>query len=726
MKTLIPTQPLNKKTRSKARSNYNTVMLTRLDYDRIPGCLGIAWAIEDVATHKVTFLGTKVPFEGDSNKDWQWYSSLDKPVQGKSWKYFGAPKGRKLRFWSIPMCGTPGNLKPRFDLIQRTNTVTCTMQCGKYFKFCPTNGYLSTQWLARQVPTKEGEGGKLEYDFSALIKMINDPTSGIRQQLCGGVPELLMAGIKRAKAEGGHVYLMLYELSDPELLQCILDNAKFVTIILSNTGPDDATNKAAREQLHKAKGLKIIDRMLPADEIGHCKIVIYVDASGKALFILGGSTNWTATGLCCQTNGAIEVDIPEIAQQGLDYHHAVEKDCGMSPMQNTILRELNATAKEEFTVPNEHGGTTRVRMWNSPNMTQRTKPKTDPPTPPDMGEIFGYIQNMKEHAGFLLFMPGTPSILDKLLPLAQSTDKIIRGAVSSAQALPRPGGPKPKADATAGAAETHLIHRAGEPPVVVVASAIQQAFANFLAEILKLPDAHAIIHSKILVIDAFAEDPNDIVVVITSHNLGFKASYQNDETMFIIRGCRELAMAILVQIYDAYDHYRFRYAIEKHGDGADNVSGFLVGKDTWQDPYLSGARLKEMEYLTRSTEVDEYEEPTDADVAALKAAVANPVLEQKNGPAVVVHPEAAKLVTAVTAPPANPVEHTVKPAGKSEAITGTTTDGSTAVSTEARPKETGQPETTHPTRTQVERPKRLGATIRELVRRGISAVRRPR
>jgi hypothetical protein len=637
MKTLIST---NNSGRSKARSNYNAVGLQRRDTKRIDNCLGIAWAVEDVATKEITILGTKIPFEGDSNKDWNWYPSLDKPVQGKTWKHFDAPKGRKLRYWSIPMCGTPGDLKPRFDLIQVTNTVKCEMQCGKFFKFCPTNGYLSTQWLARQVPMVEHQG-KLEYDFVSLIKMINDPVSGIRQQLCGGVPELLTAGIDRAKTEGGRVYLWIYELSDPFLLKKILDNAKYITIILSNTGPDDATNKKARQLLHQAeaRGLKIIDRMLPPDEIGHCKVVIYVDATGKALFILGGSTNWTATGLCCQTNGAIEVDIPEIAEQGLAYWHAVEADCARVPMQNSILRELNAVAKEEVEV-DDNGHKITVRMWNAPNMKERTKPKQNAPTPPDMKEIFGYIDKMKEHAGFLLFMPGTPSILNKLLPLAQSTDKIIRGAVSSAQALPQPGGPHPRAADSV--SETHLIHRAGEPPAVVVASAIQQAFANFLAEILKLPNAHAIIHSKILVIDALAEDPNDIVVVITSHNLGFKASYQNDETTFIIKGCRALALAILVQIYDTYDHYRFRYAIEKHADGPDKVSGFLSGEDTWQDKYLSGVGLKELEYLTRDTELDEYQEPTDVDLQALQTAVAHPVLAQKNVIPLVLPIQAAK------------------------------------------------------------------------------------
>jgi phosphatidylserine/phosphatidylglycerophosphate/cardiolipin synthase-like enzyme len=43
----------------------------------------------------------------------------------------------------------------------------------------------------------------------------------------------------------------------------------------------------------------------------------------------------------------------------------------------------------------------------------------------------------------------------------------------------------------------------------------------------------AIIHDKIVVIDPFAEN---CVVITGSHNLGYKASYANDENMLIIKG----------------------------------------------------------------------------------------------------------------------------------------------------------------------------------------------
>ena len=56
------------------------------------------------------------------------------------------------------------------------------------------------------------------------------------------------------------------------------------------------------------------------------------------------------------------------------------------------------------------------------------------------------------------------------------------------------------------------------------------------------PMAHAIIHDKIMVIDAFTDN---CVVITGSHNLGYRASYNNDENILIIRGHKELATSML-------------------------------------------------------------------------------------------------------------------------------------------------------------------------------------
>jgi phosphatidylserine/phosphatidylglycerophosphate/cardiolipin synthase-like enzyme len=91
----------------------------------------------------------------------------------------------------------------------------------------------------------------------------------------------------------------------------------------------------------------------------------------------------------------------------------------------------------------------------------------------------------------------------------------------------------------------------------------------------------AIIHDKILVVDPF--DPDKCLVAFGSHNLGYKASYSNDENLVIVRGNEGLAQAYAAHVLDVWDHYRFRAAeaerSEKNQQGWD---GFLMTGGSWQ------------------------------------------------------------------------------------------------------------------------------------------------
>ena len=73
-------------------------------------------------------------------------------------------------------------------------------------------------------------------------------------------------------------------------------------------------------------------------------------------------------------------------------------------------------------------------------------------------------------------------------------------------------------------------------------------------------------HDKILVIDPL--DRHRCVVVTGSHNLGYRASYNNDENLVIVRGHRALAEAYAAHVLDVYDHYRWRYQRERNGRAA--------------------------------------------------------------------------------------------------------------------------------------------------------------
>jgi phosphatidylserine/phosphatidylglycerophosphate/cardiolipin synthase-like enzyme len=128
----------------------------------------------------------------------------------------------------------------------------------------------------------------------------------------------------------------------------------------------------------------------------------------------------------------------------------------------------------------------------------------------------------------------------------------------------------------------------------VAATAINDEFAYWKKELLKSsPNAHAIIHDKIIVIDPMSR--NDCVVITGSHNQGYKASYCNDENLLIIRGNQPLALSYTTHVMDIYDHYRWRYWLQQEKTKA--FSGLQTTPD-WQDKYFQPGNMayQELEF----------------------------------------------------------------------------------------------------------------------------------
>lgn len=94
---------------------------------------------------------------------------------------------------------------------------------------------------------------------------------------------------------------------------------------------------------------------------------------------------------------------------------------------------------------------------------------------------------------------------------------------------------------------------------MIRAAAVHISIGNFRPELLSA--GNAIIHDKVIVIDPC--DAENCVVITGSHNLGYKASYCNDDNLLIVRGNRELAIAYAVHVIDLYDHYVFRARLEQ-------------------------------------------------------------------------------------------------------------------------------------------------------------------
>jgi phosphatidylserine/phosphatidylglycerophosphate/cardiolipin synthase-like enzyme len=87
--------------------------------------------------------------------------------------------------------------------------------------------------------------------------------------------------------------------------------------------------------------------------------------------------------------------------------------------------------------------------------------------------------------------------------------------------------------------------------------AVETTRGQFLGDI-----GYAIIHSKVLVVDPFSDDPT---VVTGSHNFSISASEDNDENFIVVRGDRGLAEAYAVNVESAWRHYAAR-AGHPHAD----------------------------------------------------------------------------------------------------------------------------------------------------------------
>src|SRR4030095_13458615 len=111
-------------------------------------------------------------------------------------------------------------------------------------------------------------------------------------------------------------------------------------------------NTDARKGFHKLK-LDVTDRMLKKGHIGHNKFVVYVGKRGPQA-VLSGSTNWTPTGLCAQSNNAIIIDSPDLAKQYLAYWKLLRKDTKDAGKDRTALQAKTFRASNKKKRSTEH------------------------------------------------------------------------------------------------------------------------------------------------------------------------------------------------------------------------------------------------------------------------------------------------------------------------------------------------------------------------------------
>ena len=575
---------------------------------KLKDCLGFAVFRGDVHAGTWEPLPALARFEAtasDANE-----TTEQAPVQKYWWKDLGARRGGMFRYRIVPMGGTPGALRPLAGVDPLvTNPVAVTPDRG-LFKAYFNRGILATQMVAHALGTPS---------VDRLMRHIADPKDSLRQALEGQLADALTELLDQVDDTNGEIRAALYELNDPQGLEVRLQasdrgSPAARAVVLGNereaanrqTGEPATDDKYSEDRANlKAAGVPVTDRILPSGHIPHNKFLVLKQAN-KPVAVLTGSTNWTMNGLAAQTNNALLIASPAVAAHYSAYWDELERDTGSAqrgdeawqgPTLRQWVQEHNAALiKQPLSLED---GSATIQMLFSPNTDKSiaSPPREDPA---DVNLLFDLIKGAKQAVLFLAFEPGNNSILDAAGEALHAKPSLfVRGALTSASNAMNFKAALDGSDDTApeGRGRRPRVATIGENPQgraqpdfrVIPATQVNKgdAFGAWEAELNKA--GFAIIHDKILVIDPFSDD---CIVVTGSHNLGFRASHNNDENMVVVRGHRSLAEAYACHVLDVYDHYAWRWWLnqnkEKFGKPLDPT-------DAWQDRYIKDGKVTSAE-----------------------------------------------------------------------------------------------------------------------------------
>lgn len=393
----------------------------------------------------------------------------------------------------------------------------------------------------------------------------------------------LQSLLATVKNEGLSIYAALYELNDPELIGLLAGLGQSCHLLLGNGSYSSGTpgvNTAAAATL--APAVDLSRRILTGGPFAHNKFVV-VCRDGQPESVLTGSTNWTVTGLCTQSNNALLIHDQAVAQSFLSYWQRL-KAAGNEPGR-TIAPANQAGAFDgpspgSIGVPGQAAVDLRAWFTALPERAAASGSLTVDDLV-DLGEAAKLISSAQHGVLFLVFQPG-PVVTSLLKPIEDlaGAGKFVHGVINQ----------PPTGDA-GGATLTFFNRgaRTDDEVSVIMPSVLQEPVAG---ESQEQRFDNVMIHSKLIVVDPFGTSP---VIMTGSHNLGRKASAENDDNLVIITGAVGLAREYAVYIQGVFDAYKWRYERgQRRKANVANTWQGLARDDSWQDGQAGGPAYYEV------------------------------------------------------------------------------------------------------------------------------------
>jgi phosphatidylserine/phosphatidylglycerophosphate/cardiolipin synthase-like enzyme len=527
--------------------------------DFIPECRGfqLERARKTKTAEKIDLVENRLGFAKDKPTSGDHQPSNVWPFQRFNWTDHAVDVGNQVRYRVTAMVRDATGKLVTGVASAWTPWLTLTPDCGDGFSCYFNRGLVISQFVARYMRDKKLSSGQLK----AGLKKSTDPK--FRAFLQGDLGARLLALLAEPKTAKDALHAALYELDDDILELAMITLKGNLNVVLAN-GSDKAGdgNADARKTLIDG-GVVPIARLLKSKGLGHNKFVVRSDKNGPNA-VWTGSTNWSTTGLCTQINNGLLIEDADLAK--------------LYKAQWELLRDSSpptldpAGFSDELMASNDKAhelqiGSAEVTVWFT-----RTSDGAD------MNALRKLIADAKQSILFLMFTPGPTGLHTEAGARANEKGMYVKGAVSTVG--------QTKADNDKNVLDIQLVssdHAFKTDHYTVVqpqgeGGAIgpwigEVTRTNFLSQV-----GHAIVHSKILVIDGLSDDP---VVVTGSHNFSGSASTKNDENLVIVRGHKQLARAYSAHIMSVYQHYRYRSYIREMLAAGKKPWSYLDDDDQW-------------------------------------------------------------------------------------------------------------------------------------------------
>ncbi|WP_114936891.1 phospholipase D-like domain-containing protein [Mucilaginibacter endophyticus] len=589
MATLSLKKPADIHIKVTACNNCDDVQLTWRTLDNmntdspVEGCLGFMIERQRKTKNKwgkTEILRNRVGFDS-ANVDPEKPESLSQPssiwpFQRYGWTEHGANNNDSVRY-RVSCLGKKANTvlgKTKLQVIAKsswTAQIDVNAAAGDDIEVYFNRGAVMSQYVARIAREKKWTAN----DISNNVRLIQEP---LRIFLSGELRIVLLKLLNTVIQDPFlDIHAALFELSDTELIDKLKQIGPRAHIVLSdgaNTKTIDGhtafvdENEDVRADL-KLAGVNVSDRLLAKEGLGHNKILITVDnRTDKAVSAWTGSTNWSPTGLCTQLNNGIL--LKDAAVAGLYYDYWKKLKQAGSAFTSDLVTFNGNTPK---TIGN-------VSAWFT--RTEKAAKKT---TPVDIKYLQNLVNNAKESILYVMFQPGGEP-LTSIVKKAAQDGMYIRGVVSTVIASNREN--------------FRLLDETKDMPYttnLVQPEGVGNDFSFWVSEVTRniflSKIGFAITHAKIIVIDAFTDNP---IVVTGSHNFSSSASQANDENFVVITGNKALAKHYAVACISTYAHYRWRAYLHDMEAAGKKPWSQLNSDPTWQSSYLQNARtLRELQ-----------------------------------------------------------------------------------------------------------------------------------